>query len=63
MSAFLLYLVLTLIVVGVLLWAVSVIPMDPTIKQIIRVLVIVFVVIWLIYMLVGILPPMPYPHR
>jgi len=41
-------LVITLIVVGVLLWLVNVyIPMDPKIKRIINVVVVIVVVLWL----------------
>lgn len=41
--------VLVLLVVGVLLWAVTTyIPMDKTIKQIIRGVVIIAVIIWLL---------------
>jgi hypothetical protein len=40
--------IVTLIVVGLLLYLVGLIPMDGTIKQIIRVLVIILVVIWLL---------------
>ncbi len=43
-------LVLTLIVVGVLLWLVnSYIPMDAAIKKILNIVVVVCVVIWLLY--------------
>lgn len=43
-------LVLTLIVIGVLLWLVNVyIPMDPQIKKILNIVVVVCVVVWLLY--------------
>jgi hypothetical protein len=43
-------LVVTLIVVGVLLWLVNTyIPMAPPIKQILNVVVIIAVVLWLLY--------------
>lgn len=46
----LLTVVLTLIVVGVLLWLVnSYIPMDGTIKKILNAVVVIAVVIWLLY--------------
>ena len=46
----LLTVVLTLIVVGVLLWLVNTyIPMDGKIKQILNIVVVVAVVIWLLY--------------
>ena len=42
--------VLTLIVVGVLLWAINTyIPMAAAIKQILNIVVVVAVVIWLLY--------------
>jgi hypothetical protein len=42
-------LVLTLIVVGVLLWLLETyIPMDATIKRIIQVIVIICVILWLL---------------
>ena len=43
-------LVITLIVVGVLLWLVNTyIPMDAKIKKIINVVVVIIVVIWLLH--------------
>lgn len=46
----LLSLVITLIVVGVLLWLVNTyIPMDGKIKKILNIVVIVAVVLWLLY--------------
>jgi hypothetical protein len=51
----LLQLVVVLIVIGVLLWLVnSYIPMDPKIKSILNAVVIIAVVIWLLYILMGI---------
>jgi hypothetical protein len=54
--AVLINLLVVLIIFGLVLWAVSQIPMDPTIARIIRVVVIVFVCIYLVYFLVGFLP-------
>lgn len=52
----LIQLIVMLVIIGLLLWAVeSVVPMDPTIKQIIRVIVIVAVCLWLLS-LFGLLP-------
>jgi hypothetical protein len=49
-------LVLTLIVVGVLLWLVNAyIPMDAKIKKILNIVVVVVVVLWLLYAF-GLLP-------
>lgn len=43
-------LVVTLIVVGVLLWVVnSYVPMDAKIKNILNGVVVIFVVLWLLY--------------
>jgi len=45
----LLYVVLALIGVGVLLWAMErYVPLDPTIKRIIHVVVILVVIVWLL---------------
>lgn len=42
--------VLTLIVVGVLLWLINTyIPMDGTIKRILNIVVVIAVIIWLLY--------------
>ena len=40
--------ILTLVVVGVLLWLGQKIPMDATIRQIINVVVVIVVVLWLL---------------
>ncbi len=56
--------VLILIVIGVLLWfAETHLPMDPTIKQIMRVFVIACVVLWLLGVL-GLIPlgDLPVPR-
>jgi len=47
-------LVLTLIVIGVLLWLVNTyIPMDDKIKKLINIVVIVCVVVWLLFTVFG----------
>jgi uncharacterized protein (DUF983 family) len=55
-TAALIQIIVMLVIVGLALWVVSVLPIDPAIKQIIRVIVIVVICIWLLYFLVGILP-------
>ncbi|HTD97552.1 MAG TPA: Thivi_2564 family membrane protein [Edaphobacter sp.] len=40
--------IVTLIVVGLILYLIGMIPMDGTIKQIIRIVVIIAVIIWLL---------------
>ena len=58
-------LVITLIVIGVLLWLVNTyIPMDGKIKQILNVVVLVCVVIWLLYAfgLIGRAHDIPVPQ-
>ncbi len=55
----------TLLIVGVILWGITQIPMDAAIARIIRVIVIVFVAIWLIYLLAGMFGsgPVFYPYH
>jgi len=49
--------IVALLIVGVLLWAISAFPwIDPGIKQAIRIIVIVIVVLWLIAVVVGMVP-------
>jgi hypothetical protein len=43
LPALLLQVVIALVIVGLVLWVISQIPMDPTIARIVRVVVIVFV--------------------
>ncbi len=55
-----------LVIVGILLWALSQFPIDPMISKVIRVIVIVVVSIWCLYLLVGLLgggAPGPYFYR
>jgi hypothetical protein len=65
--AFLIQIVLMLLVVGVLLGGLSALPaIDPTVKQFIRVAIIVVVAIWLIYVLAAVLGgsgPAAWPLR
>jgi len=51
--------VLTLIVVGVVLWLVNLIPMQGTIKSILNAVVVIFVCIWLL----NVFGLMPYLHQ
>lgn len=46
--------VVALVIVGLLLWVISQIPMDPVIARIIRVVVIVVVVLWLLQIFTGV---------
>jgi hypothetical protein len=62
----LLAIVITLIVVGVLLWLVnSFIPMDGKIKQVLNAVVLIVVVIWLlqVFGVIGYLSNVSVPHR
>jgi len=45
-----------LVIVGVILWGINEIPMDATIKKVIRVVVIVLVLVWLLRLLLPLLP-------
>lgn len=50
-------LVVTLIVIGVLLWLVNTyIPMDAKIKQVLNIVVIIAVVLWILNLFVGFVP-------
>ena len=67
MISLLVSVLVVLLIVGLILWAVSQFPIDPMIAKVIRVVLIVVVCIWLIYLLLGFLPPtgggvLPY-HR
>jgi hypothetical protein len=55
--------IISLVVIGLLLYLVDLIPMDGTIKQIIRVIVIIAVVIWLLqaFGLIGSLSNLMHP--
>lgn len=52
--AVLIQILIVLVIVGVILWGITQIPMDATIARLVRVVVIVFVAIWLLYLLLGI---------
>lgn len=52
---FLIEIIVALVIVGLVLWVVQQIPMDAAIARIIRVVVIVFVCIWLLTLLVPML--------
>jgi hypothetical protein len=60
--AFLIELLVVLLIAGLVLWAVSQFPLDPTIVRLIRVVVIVVVVIYLIYAVVPLLGGAGYRH-
>ena len=55
----LIQILLTLVVIGVLLWLVNLIPMQGTIKSILNSIVVIFVVIWLL----NVFGLMPYLHQ
>lgn len=57
----LLSIIVTLIVIGLLLYLIGLIPMDGTIKQIIRLVVIIAVIIWLLQSF-GLLGPIGHGH-
>lgn len=53
MPAFLVQLIVVLIIVGLLLYVARLLPIDETIKRIITAIVVVAIVIWLLYALLG----------
>jgi hypothetical protein len=62
----LLTVVLTLLVIGVLMWLFETyIPLDPMVKRIIQIVVIIAIVVWLLQIsgLLGGLSTVPFPHR
>ncbi len=59
----LIQLLVVLLIVGVVLWGLSQFPLDPTISKLIRVVIIVVVAIWLIYLLLGMAGGSPFPIR
>lgn len=52
----LIQLIVALIIVGLALYILNIVPLDATIKQIIRAVIIVVICIWLLYFLVGFMP-------
>ena len=54
--------VVTLVVIGLVLYLIDLIPMDGTIKQIIRIIVIIAVVVWLLQAF-GLIGPIGPFHR
>ena len=50
---FLFQIVVALIVVGLLLWVSSQIPMDPLIQKMVRIICVVFLVLWLCWWMIG----------
>jgi len=48
LSSGIISIIISLVVVGLVLYLVDIIPMDGTIKQIIRVIVIIAVIVWLL---------------
>jgi heme A synthase len=45
--------VLVVVVVGLLIWALDRVPIDPTLRQWARVVLIVIAALWLIYLVAG----------
>ena len=41
--------ILTLIIIGFLLWLINLIPMQSTIKSILNIVVVIAVILWLLY--------------
>lgn len=59
-------LLVSLIVIGLLLYVVNLLPLDPVVKKIIQAVAICLIVIWLIYAFFpmgGWAGPLPHVHR
>jgi hypothetical protein len=54
MLELLLSLVIVLLIVGLLLYVINLLPLDPNIRQIIQAIVVIFIVIWLLSILLGV---------
>lgn len=48
-----------ILIAGLILWAMEQFSLDETMCRIVRVVIIVFVCVWLIYLLIGFLPAGP----
>ncbi|HZY61376.1 MAG TPA: Thivi_2564 family membrane protein [Edaphobacter sp.] len=53
--------IVTLIVIGLVLYLIDLIPMDGAIKQIIRLIIIILVILWLLRVF-GVLGPAAHGH-
>ena len=53
MLSCLMWIVMMIVIAGVLVWALGALPLDPTIKAVGRVVLIVLFVIMLVYIMVG----------
>jgi hypothetical protein len=56
----LIWVIATLVIVGIVLWGLTQLPIDPAIAKYIRVIVIVIVAIWVVYVLVGMIGSGPH---
>lgn len=61
MLALLIQIVIALVIAGVILWALTQFPIDATIQKLIRVVIMVFAVIYLLYVFTGLLGHGPHP--
>jgi heme A synthase len=54
-----LHLLISLVILGAILYLIDLIPMDATIRRVIQVLAVVFVIIYVLQILFGLVLPMP----
>ena len=59
MLGVLIQLLIVLLIVGVILWGIQQFPIDPTIQRMVKVVIIVAVAIYLIYLLASVLGGLP----
>jgi len=62
MLLLLVYIVASIVVAGVVLWGLQALPaLDPTLKQVARIVIIVVLVVWVVVVLVTMVQHVPLP--
>ena len=58
----LVYVIIVLVVIGLLYWLVTMLPLPAPIKQIVTVLIVIICIIWVLYMFAPLLGSGPHFH-
>jgi len=62
MLLLLVYIVASIVIAGVVLWGLQAMPaIDPTLKQIAKIVIVVVLVIWIVFVLVAMIQHVPLP--